>query len=367
MCLYANSIDTEKTDKDMKNILKELYNPENYTKSAVAKEDAQQKTEVKKEEEQPKYKKGTFFSNIDLSNKEVKQSKAYTEYPVKSLGIISVIDKHIEQKKNEPRFGFHPSSISLEDPFCARYHAFRHTRDALFQTGIFETIEEANQALSIRGRSIDVALQRVFDTGHALHSMYQNDYLSSILWGKWERYNKETKLAEEHIGHKPEGRGWEYIEPTIKNSEYEITGHTDGILRINDEWYLLEIKSANDASWSFMHSPRDAHQKQAQLYLHSTLIGFEEIEPKGVVFLYVNKNTSKEKEFLVLKDSTMIQPIFDGLKLFYDCLDKQELPSKVCLRKKCPRANDCPAQELCFMLDAGIVGAKQLQNMISNR
>lgn len=354
----------------MKNLLKELYNPENYTKTKIEQEDhvksSDKKTEDKKEKE-PKFSKGNFFANIDLSNKEVKQSKQYEEYPIKPLGIIPIMDKHIEQKKSEPRFGFHPSSISLEEPFCARYHALRHTRDMLFKAGICETIEEANDLLSIRGRHIDTNLQRVFDIGHAVHGMYQNDYLGSVLYGNWERYNKETNEFETQLGHRPQGKNWTYVEPTIHNDEYDITGHTDGILRINDEWYLLEIKSANDASWSFMNAPREAHQKQAQLYLHSKLIGFEHIEPKGVVFLYVNKNTSKEKEYLVYKDDTKIKPIFEGLAKFYSCLEKQELPDKVCLRRKCPRANDCPAQELCFMLDSGITGSKQLQNMINNR
>ena len=125
----------------------------------------------------------------------------------------------------------------------------------------------------------------------------------------------------------------------------------------------LEVKSSNDQACKFRKKVKREHLRQAMLYCHIGFIDFPDIEPEGILFLYVNKNTSVEKEFVVPKDASVIQDVLDGLDTFNRAKDKSYLPDRCCIRINSKRANACPAKDACFSISAGSQGLTELDEL----
>ena len=91
--------------------------------------------------------------------------------------------------------------------------------------------------------SIDPRTQRIFDNGTYTHERLQAYMLDMGL------------LICDEV-------------PLI-NEEYNIQGHTDGILDIgNDEIAVLEIKSINDRGFTILKDAKDEHKQQGLIYLY---------------------------------------------------------------------------------------------------
>lgn len=91
--------------------------------------------------------------------------------------------------------------------------------------------------------SIDPRTQRIFDNGTYTHERLQSYMLDMGL------------LICDEV-------------PLI-NEEYNIQGHTDGILDIgNDEIAVLEIKSINDRGFTILKDAKEEHKQQGLIYLY---------------------------------------------------------------------------------------------------
>jgi len=240
---------------------------------------------------------------------------------------------HTQEPRDE---GWHPSSIS--NGMCPR----------------LEVIGKIRRDLLTQGNPPDPKLMRIFWFGSAIHSMYQNKVFGPMgtLYGMW--LNTHTK--EITTGLRPtDGQDYEYIEPTVHNPEYGIIGHTDGLLILGDGPALLELKTINSRSFEFLNAPREAHVKQANLYMHCTFKKFDHPMPTRTVILYVNKNTSEEKEFWVEKDGSVVQPMFQQIKKVEYSLSENSLPDRLasCKTATSASAKNCPACRVCFMVDTG--------------
>lgn len=234
-----------------------------------------------------------------------------------------------------------------------------------------------------RGK-LDPRSRRIFDNGTFVHKRLQ-EYLLDM----------ELLLIEEV--------------PLI-NDEFNIQGHTDGILTLKNEIAILEIKSMNDMQFKELKDTKEEHKKQGliylycaeqrRLYLHSkyknvsefnhsyeerylyfkkhyqylkdskditrdkkiereidlnilldNILFYTNVPITKVIFLYENKNTQELKEF-VLERSITTESILKNILQRYDELNyyctHKKLPPKEGNNKSCELCKWCSYTHECY-------------------
>ena len=261
------------------------------------------------------------------------------------LSLIATIEKHLmSTARNKDKdvwldkmTRFHPSTITYAG-VCSRAYNLFMQRDRLG----FDFPMPAPH---------ETSLLRVFEHGHSIHDMYQNKIIgpSGVLYGKWE---KEGTIVK---GFMPD-KDWKYIEPRIVWKEYNLSGYCDGILCVDGQWAVLEVKSANSNSFKYMkatNTPRESHVKQAQLYLFAPNDLELEHDLAGCLILYINKDTGEELEFFIKKDYSYVDELLTNISLAIKDLEHQVIPPRLgeCKTPKSKRAKNCISCSFCFMRD----------------
>lgn len=288
---------------------------------------------------------------------------------MKKKGIIARLDNYLltlQKEDNDRAFNVNaPSQIAV----CkrARYYA---------RTG-----EGTKTSYSAR-------TQRIFDNGTYFHERTQRYLLDSGI------------LLLDEV--------------PVLSEEYNIQGHTDGILDLGDEFAILELKSINDNQYSGLRSGEkpehtlqglvyvyciESHRKflrekyknkllfklsrskrtkeYEQYYQHlkggskhtkEEKIAFQvglhlrlddliypcEKPITKVVFLYENKNTQDLKEFVV--DSTTpenqekIAEILEGCSFVNDCVETGTVPPREATRKSDSICRFCNYKDECWVI-----------------
>lgn len=288
---------------------------------------------------------------------------------MKKKGIIARLDNYLltlQKEDNDRAFNVNaPSQIAV----CkrARYYA---------RTG-----EGTKTSYSAR-------TQRIFDNGTYFHERTQKYMLDSGI------------LLLDEV--------------PVLSEEYNIQGHTDGILDLGDEYAILELKSINDNQYSGLRSGEkpehtlqglvyvyciESHRKflrekyknkllfqlsrskrakeYEQYYQHlkggskhtkEEKIAFQvglhlrlddliypcEKPITKVVFLYENKNTQDLKEFVV--DSTTpenqekIAEILEGCSFVNDCVETGTVPQREATRKSDSICRFCNYKDECWVI-----------------
>lgn len=288
---------------------------------------------------------------------------------MKKKGIIARLDNYLltlQKEDNDRAFNVNaPSQIAV----CkrARYYA---------RTG-----EGTKTSYSAR-------TQRIFDNGTYFHERTQKYMLDSGI------------LLLDEV--------------PVLSEEYNIQGHTDGILDLGDEYAILELKSINDNQYSGLRSGEkpehtlqglvyvyciESHRKflrekyknkllfklsrskrskeYEQYYQHlkggskhtkEEKIAFQvglhlrlddliypcEKPITKVVFLYENKNTQDLKEFVV--DSTTpenqekIAEILEGCSFVNDCVETGTVPPREATRKSDSICRFCNYKDECWVI-----------------
>jgi CRISPR/Cas system-associated exonuclease Cas4 (RecB family) len=85
-----------------------------------------------------------------------------------------------------------------------------------------------------------------------------------------------------------------------------ISGRADAIITLNNELYVVDFKSMNSMIFQKLEAAKEENINQIQLYLHFFKI------PKGIL-LYMNKNTSQLKEFVINYDPLRCQKLLNDL------------------------------------------------------
>lgn len=98
-------------------------------------------------------------------------------------------------------------------------------------------------------------------------------------------------------------------------------GRADAILVIDNEPYLLEIKTMKDYAFRTLEKPNAAMVKQLQLYLH-----FFNLQ-KGIVVVE-NKDTQELKEFLVEKDEDIVRQLLQQFDYLQGQIGSNVVPQK---------------------------------------
>lgn len=167
-------------------------------------------------------------------------------------------------------------------------------------------------------RSIGAELQRTFDVGTWYHI-----YMQCILY---------------RIGY------LEQAEVPVVNKEKYLNGKADGVFKeeVFGEKVVLEIKTMNN--WNFtkaIFKPFKKHEFQASLYAR-------ELGAKKVLYLYINKDTSEIREFLMPVNEEQLAIADKKMTTVIEHVKDKSLPSKSCTDKFCDNALGCPFASLCF-------------------
>lgn len=167
-------------------------------------------------------------------------------------------------------------------------------------------------------RTIGGALQRVFDVGTWYH-IYMQNILYRIGY---------LKAAEV---------------PVINKDKY-LNGKADGVFKkeVFGEEVVLEIKTMN--SWNFskaIFKPFKKHEFQASLYAR-------ELGIKKVLYLYINKDTSEIRDFLMPVNEEQLELADKKMNKVIDHVKEGTFPKRSCTDKFCDAAITCPFATLCF-------------------
>lgn len=236
------------------------------------------------------------------------------------------------------------------------------------------------------GASIDARTRRIFDNGTKTHERLQ-EYLL-----------KQGMLLMDEV--------------PVHNYEYNIQGHTDGVLKLSaSERGILEIKSINSNGFSALKGAKEEHRKQGLIYIfcleerrkylqatYKTQASFDKSLSKRMkeyaklyqhlkdgskytreekiafqcelhakmdsilyvtkvpitkaVFLYENKDTQDLKEFTVSMTEASSKEILSEVLQEYDDLNlyvnNEEVPPRIGTCKSCSECRWCSFKTECW-------------------
>lgn len=168
-------------------------------------------------------------------------------------------------------------------------------------------------------------LKLTFDIGHLLHAYIQNKLF------------KIGVLKESEVD--------------VTNDDLMIGGKADGILVFegSSDEYVLEVKTINDYGFkSLKAAPIDYHENQASIYGGTLRKNGRPI--KGILFLYINKNTSEIKEYLVPINEKEFKEAEEKCLYIVDHYKKEKEPDRICVKHTEELACKCIYKDLCFKI-----------------
>ncbi|MFA5877923.1 MAG: Dna2/Cas4 domain-containing protein [Candidatus Staskawiczbacteria bacterium] len=119
-----------------------------------------------------------------------------------------------------------------------------------------------------------------------------------------------------------------------------ISGRADAILCINNENYVLDIKSMNSMIFRNLVAPKEENVYQIQLYLHYFNI------KKGIL-LYIDKDQQNMKEFVVNYDEKLVKGLIDGFQDLKVKVETNIVPSRLADYPKNWQCQYCQFREVC--------------------
>lgn len=128
-------------------------------------------------------------------------------------------------------------------------------------------------------------------------------------------------------------------ETHLRNIKYNMSFLCDGIIRYNNKYYILEIKTETQDKFIMRNGVDPSHYDQATAY--SLCFGIDE-----VMFLYENRNTCDKKCYLFKVDNEMRNNIANKMLTCTEYVNNGKVPPKPAdvLKKTC---NYCSYRSLC--------------------
>lgn len=127
-------------------------------------------------------------------------------------------------------------------------------------------------------------------------------------------------------------------------SQEIISGRADAILCVDNENYVLDIKSINSTVFRNMSAPKEENVYQIQLYLH-----FFNIK-KGIL-LYIDKDQQEMKEFFVDYDEALCKSLLDKFYALKEQVEKNILPVRLADYPRNWQCSYCLFKDVCKMAD----------------
>ena len=123
-------------------------------------------------------------------------------------------------------------------------------------------------------------------------------------------------------------------------SQEIISGRADAILCINNENYVLDIKSMNSMIFRNLQQPKEENVFQLQLYLHYFKI------KKGIL-LYIDKDQQEIKEFFVDYDPELVEGILEKFNVLKGQVETNTIPARLAEYPKNWQCNYCQFKDIC--------------------
>lgn len=243
------------------------------------------------------------------------------------------------------------------------------------------------------------AQQRInMDIGTAIHAMCQSGLgKAGILLGSWKcplcgniekgkyperqckcsskcegqlKLNKATKSKPKHYtgciwpcGFEaldrncvscPRMVNWEYVETRVGCDKLKLTGKYDGLLDINNELFILEIKTISSDAYSWLTKPKTSHIIQTRVYQH--LEGKNLKRDLRSIIWYVDRGNTKGamdssigKGFIVDPNEEEVLALFKRVEQYWKDKSKPGIPCKsLCKTAKDGQKVFCPVASMCF-------------------
>lgn len=127
-----------------------------------------------------------------------------------------------------------------------------------------------------------------------------------------------------------------------------ISGRADAIICMNNENYVLDIKSMNSFIFKNLTEPKEENVYQIQLYLHY----FQPNISKGIL-LYIDKDKQNMKEFIVPYDASLSESLvkkFEGLK---EKIDSDTVPKTLPDYPNNWQCGYCQFKDICRICEPG--------------
>lgn len=134
------------------------------------------------------------------------------------------------------------------------------------------------------------------------------------------------------------------IEVPIPSQEI-ISGRADAILCVNNENYVLDIKSMNSMIFRNLAQPKEENVYQIQLYLH-----FFNIK-KGIL-LYIDKDQQEIKEFFVDYDEALVKSLLDKFYSLKANIEAGSVPARLADYPRNWQCNYCQYRDVCKKVEA---------------
>lgn len=161
--------------------------------------------------------------------------------------------------------------------------------------------------------AIEPRLMRIFEHGEHIHRNIFN-----ILYRLKIGCTTEIKIPDQEI----------------------VSGRADAILCMDNENYVLDIKSINSMLFRKLEEPKEENIFQVQLYMHFFGI-------KKAILLYVDKDQQNLKEFSVDYDEKLCRDLMDKFYALKEKIEKDVVPERLSDYPKNWQCQYCQYKDVC--------------------
>jgi len=182
-------------------------------------------------------------------------------------------------------------------------------------------------------QAIDARLMRIFEHGEHIHRNIFN-----ILYRLKIGCTTEIPIPSQEI----------------------VSGRADAILCMNNENYVLDIKSINSMIFRNLREPKEDNVYQIQLYLH--YFGIK----KGIL-LYVDKDRQDIKEFFIDYDEALCKSLLYKFYALKDQVETNAIPARLEGYPRDWQCQYCQFKDICKMANGDTVSWEDFKKKIETQ
>jgi len=130
-------------------------------------------------------------------------------------------------------------------------------------------------------------------------------------------------------------------EKLIFHSTYPFLGFVDAIIKIDDETYIVEIKSINKEGFGKLNKPHEEHVLQVKMYMLIMNI-------KKAIIFYENKDSQDLKEFRVDLNPEFESWFNEKMNRILAYYKENKIPARICATEVDGKYQWCPYAKYCF-------------------
>ena len=154
-------------------------------------------------------------------------------------------------------------------------------------------------------------------------------------WVDVETYIKQQNIENLEVISKKE------FETTVYNKDLDMVFLCDGIVRIKERYYLIEIKTENSTSFFSRKAVAEEHKHQAACYSISFRIN-------NVIFIYENRDLCSKKVFLFTVTQSLKDEVIGMIERCNEAVKNNCIPPRI----ECKSCNYCDYKKSCKAIDS---------------